>query len=78
MTALNTPAAPRDVARTGLHAWLQLSVRAGEADFFERLLALLLEQSGAASGGLWMLVRSERGQGLTVKACRGFPREDAA
>ena len=53
--------------------WLRLSLRTGQPDFFSRLLALLLEQSGAASGGVWIVVRTARGNGLAFKAGHRIP-----
>lgn len=58
--------------------WLRLGLHAGEPDFFEKLLALLLEQSGAVAGGIWLAVRTTRGSGLTWKAGSGLPHDDPA
>ncbi len=57
--------------------WLRLALHAGEPEFFPRLLDLLRAQSGAASGGLWLLARTARGHGLSEKASSGLPARNA-
>jgi multidrug efflux pump subunit AcrA (membrane-fusion protein) len=59
-------------------AWLRLALHAGEPDFCERLLALLLEQAGASGGGVWLLARTAHGQGVHLKAARDIPNSDPA
>ncbi len=58
--------------------WLRLGLQAGEPDFFEKLLAHLIEQSGATAGGLWLIVRTAKGNGLAWKAGRDLPHDDPA
>jgi|GEM_PF-6817701 len=59
-------------------AWLRLALDAGSPEFCEKLLALLLDQAGAGRGGLWLLARTARGQGLNLKAGVRIPQGDAA
>ena len=79
MSILGTPSVARTLeqeARPELDVpagWLRLGMHAGEPDFYERLLALLLEQSEAVTGGLWLLSRTQRGTGLSAKASVGLP-----
>jgi multidrug efflux pump subunit AcrA (membrane-fusion protein) len=84
MSILPSSAAPRPRVREvfpGLAvpaAWLDLALHAGEPDFFPRLLDRLRAESGATSGGVWLLVRTARGHGLAEKAASGLPGRDAA
>lgn len=55
--------------------WLNLALRAGEPDFYPQLLAVLLKQGGAEKGGVWLLVRTARGNGLALKAARDIPTD---
>ena len=59
-------------------SWLRLALHAGEPEFFEKLLALLLEESGAAGGGVWLLVRAGKGNRLNLKASVRIPKGDPA
>lgn len=59
-------------------AWLRLALDAGAPDFCARLLALLLEQAGASGGGVWLLARTAKGQGLSLKSAVRIPQGDPA
>ena len=77
MQPLNAPISPPLDSDLPLDRWLALLGLHGKT-FYEGLLQLLLGESGAAGGGLWLF--EERGQqrGLALKAAHRLPLENPA
>ncbi|MDB6153364.1 MAG: hypothetical protein JWL90_1817 [Chthoniobacteraceae bacterium] len=59
-------------------SWLGIALDSGTPDFFEKLLAHLIVQSGATGAGIWLIVQTARGSGLSYKASRGYPSSEPA
>jgi multidrug efflux pump subunit AcrA (membrane-fusion protein) len=60
-----------------LDRWLSLSGRHGNA-FYTELLQILLVESGAAGGGVWLFEARGQQRGLSLKAAHRLPFENPA